>query len=146
MLRAPKYIETLDTTAQPQIQALTRSIHIFSAVEINVTIMCSCMPAFAPYTRQVLHTLHSKIRSLGSTFGRYLSSGSSPKRSGSVPLNDLEYTGMESDDKMRLTLGSAVRQGKFLTVKESDSRVEIHREVWDHDSGREANKVETSVV
>ena len=110
----------------------------FSSVEVNVSIMCSCMPSCAHYLRthvQSLYSLSGRLRE------KYHSITSSRKQSSSMKLNGFERADSNpspnNDDKMRLTLGSAVRDGKFLGTK-------TERQVWPlesvHEGGRRTHR------
>lgn len=99
-------------------QHITNSKPSLSSVEINVTIICSCMPSFASY----LNKPFQKLRSFTSRYfypsRKY---GTSRSRHGAVPLDDVEPAQVQ-DDKMKLTLGSAVRGGKFLHISQQETR------------------------
>ena len=78
---------------------------------------------------QSLYSLSSRLRE------KYLSVTSSRKNSSSMKLGQFERADSNpnnEDDKMRLTLGSAVRDGKFLTTKTERTwplaSVDEHRE------------------
>ncbi|KAK4694387.1 hypothetical protein P7C71_g3192, partial [Lecanoromycetidae sp. Uapishka_2] len=85
-------------------------------VEVNVSIVCSCMPSYASWLNHhlpTLRTLRSRLRS------RFY--GSHKQHSSSSKLNEFERVGSDSkEDKMRLTLGSAVRDGKFLQTQQRE--------------------------
>lgn len=88
------------------------------SVEINVTIICSCMPSFASYLKQPFQ----KLRSLTS---RYLypsrKYNSSRSRQGAVPMHNVEPAQVQ-DDKMKLTLSSTLSGGKSLHISSQQER------------------------
>ena len=89
---------------------------LFSVVEVNVSIMCSCMPSYATYLRHHLTTLRTLRYRLRSKFY-----SSHKQHSSTSELNEFERVGSDpKDDKMRLTLGSAVRGGKFLQTQQRE--------------------------
>jgi hypothetical protein len=89
---------------------------LFSVVEVNVSIMCSCMPSYATLPRRHLPALRNLGYRLRSKFY-----SSHKQHSSTLKLNDLERVGSDSKgDEMRLTLGSAVRGGKFLQTQQRE--------------------------
>ena len=82
-----------------------------SAVEINVTIICSCMPSLAAYLRHRLQSIRSITSHVRTKYFRRVSSR---KQSSSMRLEDPERGNLGSGDKVGLTLGSAIRNGKFM--------------------------------
>ena len=118
----------------------SRADYPTSAVEINVSIICSCMPSSASclrHHRPALRSMTSNLRS------KYLNNGSFRKQSVSMKLDDFERANSNPDDQMRLTLGSAVKDGKFLksskvwplaSVEEGGN--ETHRDFWEESTQR----------
>ena len=73
----------------------------------------------------------------------YLKNGSLGKQSGSMKLDEFERANLNPDDKMRLTLGSAVKEGKFMRQSNvwplssiEESGKETHREFWEESTQR----------
>lgn len=100
-------------------QHIANSKPSLSSVEINVTIICSCMPSFASYLKQPFQQLRSFTSRYLYPSRKY---GTSRSRHGAVPLDDVEPAQVQ-DDKMKLTLGSAVRGGRFLHISSSQQEM-----------------------
>ena len=93
-----------------------RVLTISRVVEICVSIMCSCMPSYTAYLRhhiQSLRSLWSKLTSRSSKIS------TAEKQSVSLKMNDFQRLDSNREDKLHLTLGSAVRDGQFLETRQS---------------------------
>ncbi|KAL2045338.1 hypothetical protein N7G274_002421 [Stereocaulon virgatum] len=89
---------------------------MLNVVEINVSIICSCMPSYASLLRHHLPTLQNlRYRLRSKLYGPH------KQYSSTSELNNFER--VDSDlkaDQLNLTLGSAVRGGKFLQTQQRE--------------------------
>ena len=83
-----------------------------SAVEVNVSIVCACMPACAHFFRRhgdSFRSLSSRVRIRIKSFYNI----SSRKSSSNADMRRANSDEVEND-QMKLTLGSAAKTGRFL--------------------------------
>lgn len=90
-----------------------------SVIEVNVSIMCACMPACAHYFRRhggafrsLSSRLHLRIKSLYNM--------SSPKANSDENMHPFQRANSyeAENDKMKLTLGSTARTARFLETRD----------------------------
>ncbi|KAL9608749.1 MAG: hypothetical protein Q9167_006421 [Letrouitia subvulpina] len=114
------------------------------AVEINVAIMCSCMPCYAAFVRRhkpFLRSLRSRLRAHQgywgfSSFRKLRDSKRSTDRDSDVEKIDLRQLKAETPvydgGNSPLTLGSAVRDGRFLKTADRSQAVKSEPLQSDH--------------
>lgn len=97
---------------------------IFSVVEVNVSIMCSCMPSYATCLRHHLPTLRSFQYRIRSRFYSSNKQDNSSSKFGRFGREDSDHSGDNPGENMKLTLGSAIRGGQFLQTQH------VQRKEW----------------